>query len=205
MQEEFRVDVVQRNAGEGSPERGGGANKSGGEPSPAWRPPEGPPGPPPVALAGDADGDEEGWNQPRRSDDLAWEHDAPPPTSGHVPGLEDLPLPPNLSARRRNARALVRPQLPQGPLTPQQKLLLLDTWQRSGLPARDFGHPGPRSAHAYQGQHSFGGLRERILSGSCHLIPWIDDVRYTVARRQRLKAVGASARRSGESYDSYPQ
>jgi transposase len=29
--------------------------------------------------------------------------------------------------------------LPQGPLTPQQKLLLLDTWQRSGLPARDFG------------------------------------------------------------------
>jgi transposase InsO family protein len=98
-------------------------------------------------VAGDADGDEEGWNQPGRSDDLDWEHDASPPpglTDANlegVPGLNDLP--PNLTARRRsgrrNGRTLARPQLPQGPLTPQQKLLLLDTWQRSNLPARDFG------------------------------------------------------------------
>ena len=27
---------------------------------------------------------------------------------------------------------------PAMPLSPQQKLLLLDTWQRSGLPARDY-------------------------------------------------------------------
>jgi transposase InsO family protein len=34
------------------------------------------------------------------------------------------------------APAVERPLMP---LSPQQKLLLLDTWQRSGLPARDFG------------------------------------------------------------------
>jgi transposase InsO family protein len=77
------------------------------------------------------------------ADELDWEYEAPPPTSVEdVPGLEGLPLPPNLTARRRGGRSgrtLVRPQLPQGPLTPQQKVLLLDTWQRSGLPARDFG------------------------------------------------------------------
>ena len=50
---------------------------------------------------------------------------------------EDAPLPPNLKARRRGtlAPAVERPLMP---LSPQQKLLLLDTWQRSGLPARDF-------------------------------------------------------------------
>jgi hypothetical protein len=31
MQEEYRADGFERNAGEGSPERGGGANKSGVE------------------------------------------------------------------------------------------------------------------------------------------------------------------------------
>lgn len=53
---------------------------------------------------------------------------------------EPLPLPPNLTARKR--RTLSKKELPprpQMPLSPQQKLLLLDTWQRSGLPARDFG------------------------------------------------------------------
>jgi hypothetical protein len=37
MQEEYRTDGFQRNAGEGSPEQRGGAKESGGEPSPAWR------------------------------------------------------------------------------------------------------------------------------------------------------------------------
>ena len=137
MQEEFRVDGVQRNAGEGSPEQRNSANTGGGEPSPAWRPPGGPPGQPPAALAGDADGDEEGWNQPGRSDDLDWEHDPPPPN-----GLEGIPLPPGLAGRRQGGprrRTLAKPELPQAPLSPQQKVLLLDTWQRSGLPARDFG------------------------------------------------------------------
>ena len=51
--------------------------------------------------------------------------------------VEDVPLPPNLKTRQRGTLAppVERPLMP---LSPQQKLLLLDTWQRSGLPARDF-------------------------------------------------------------------
>ena len=57
-------------------------------------------------------------------EDLAWEGDPP--------------LPPNLKARKPGT--LSKPsQSPAAPLTPQQRLLLLDTWQRSGLPGRDFG------------------------------------------------------------------
>ena len=43
----------------------------------------------------------------------------------------------DLKARRRGtlAKPVERPVMP---LSPQQRLLLLDTWQRSGLPARDF-------------------------------------------------------------------
>ena len=45
---------------------------------------------------------------------------------------------PNLSACKRGT--LSKPaERSQMPLSPQQKLLLLDTWMRSGLPARDFG------------------------------------------------------------------
>jgi transposase InsO family protein len=40
--------------------------------------------------------------------------------------------------RHRRGRRLVRPELKPAPLTPEQRLLLLDTWQRSGLPAADF-------------------------------------------------------------------
>jgi transposase InsO family protein len=40
--------------------------------------------------------------------------------------------------RRRRGRRLVAPQDKPAPLTPQQRLLLLDTWQRSELPAADF-------------------------------------------------------------------
>jgi transposase len=114
-----------------------------------------------------ADGDEEGWNQPGRSDDLDWEHDAPPSAglgevSGlqDIPGLDGLPLPPNLARRgSTRRRALSRPQLPHGPLTPQQKLLLLDTWQRSGLPARDFGALVNISRHTlYAWKHRFEQL-----------------------------------------------
>jgi transposase InsO family protein len=51
---------------------------------------------------------------------------------------EEQPPPPVRKTRRRGTLAppVDRPELP---LSPQQKLLLLDTWQRSGLPARDFG------------------------------------------------------------------
>jgi len=53
---------------------------------------------------------------------------------------EDWPAevpPPRIKARRRGT--LAPPvERPWQPMSPQQKLLLLDTWQRSGLPARDF-------------------------------------------------------------------
>src|SRR6202163_858421 len=41
-------------------------------------------------------------------------------------------------AGRRRGRRLVKPAEPTAPLTAQQRLLLLDTWRRSGLPAGDF-------------------------------------------------------------------
>ena len=49
--------------------------------------------------------------------------------------------PPPLAGRgrsRRHGRRLVAPVVPGKPLSPEQRLLLLDTWQRSGLPAGDF-------------------------------------------------------------------
>ena len=64
----------------------------------------------------------EGWTM--SPEDLAWEGEPPV-------------LPPNLTARKRGT--LSKPAPAPAPLTPQQRLLLLDTWQRSGLPARDFG------------------------------------------------------------------
>lgn len=62
------------------------------------------------------------WDE--SSDPLDWEMGPPPPA-------------PNLGARRRGTMAKL-PARPQMPISPTQKLLLLDTWQRSGLPARDF-------------------------------------------------------------------
>jgi transposase InsO family protein len=52
--------------------------------------------------------------------DLGWAEDAPPALRGRARGT------------------LSKPKRPQLPLSPTQKLLILDTWQRSGLPARDF-------------------------------------------------------------------
>jgi transposase InsO family protein len=52
-------------------------------------------------------------------------------------GAPPLP-PPNLRARKKGTLAKP-PERPQAPITSQQKLLLLDTWMRSGLPARDYG------------------------------------------------------------------
>jgi transposase InsO family protein len=43
-----------------------------------------------------------------------------------------------LLAGRRPGRRLIKPEAKREPLTPQQRLLLLDTWRRSGLPAGDF-------------------------------------------------------------------
>jgi transposase InsO family protein len=51
---------------------------------------------------------------------------------------EHLPELPYGQTRRRGRRLIQKPATPTPPLTPQQRLLLLDTWQRSGLPAGDF-------------------------------------------------------------------
>src|SRR4029077_16529105 len=49
-------------------------------------------------------------------------------------------------------RRLVKPGATQAPpLTPQQRLLLLDIWQRSGLPAKDFAALVGLSKHTLYG------------------------------------------------------
>ena len=83
----------------------------------------------PIGDAGLSDEEWEGSRQSPAKLDAASE--------GADEDWEVAPMPPNLTARRRGT--LSKPsQRSQAPLSAQQKLLLLDTWQRSGLPARDF-------------------------------------------------------------------
>ena len=54
-------------------------------------------------------------------------------------GSDELSFRRPLLAGRRPGRRLVKPpEVKQPALSPQQRLLLLDTWRRSGLPAVDF-------------------------------------------------------------------
>src|SRR5262245_45276516 len=55
-------------------------------------------------------------------------------------GPADRPSAFGLAGRlpRRRGRRLVKPAESAAPLTPEQRLLVLDTWRRSGLPAGDF-------------------------------------------------------------------
>ena len=92
----------------------------------------GPESPPDVEAEHELDGED--WED-------AWPRPAPP--EEEVVGLPDslswgadVPPPPRKTRRRGTLRPAV--ERPLMPLSPQQKLLLLDTWQRSGLPARDF-------------------------------------------------------------------
>src|SRR5688572_1586743 len=76
-----------------------------------------------------------------------------PPPDDHVPGEDDGldlaglasaatpatdPSAPRLDSPRRGRRLVHKGDQKALALTPQQRLLLLDTWQRSGLPAGDF-------------------------------------------------------------------
>ena len=63
---------------------------------------------------------------------------SPPPADEAAPEEASPPWRPPLSGRRSGPRSLQKPQGPTPPLTPEQRLLLLDTWKRSGLPAGDF-------------------------------------------------------------------
>ena len=68
-----------------------------------------------------------------------------------LPPAEVDELPAALEAARRSGRRrgrrLVKPAGPTPPLTAEQRLLLLDTWQRSKLPAKDFATMVGVSAH----------------------------------------------------------
>src|SRR5262245_55940693 len=59
---------------------------------------------------------------------------SPPPDPGPTPGE---PTPRLVGGRPRTGRALHKPQ-PEAAFTPEQRLLILDAWRRSGLPAGDF-------------------------------------------------------------------
>jgi transposase InsO family protein len=151
-----REGVEEQNAGEGSLEWSERSERNGSEPSPASPPAGG--GPPAESVvegvAAPAGDDLEGDAAPPDASpgevatpepevpDAEWEAPWQPPQEvGEEPepaeeDWEVTPMPPNLSARRRGT--LSKPKRPQVSLSPPQKLLLLDTWQRSGLPARDF-------------------------------------------------------------------
>lgn len=134
---EYREESEKQDAGEASRERSERSERSGSEASPAARPAEPgsaanawPPFPPPPPDVAEDDAD----IVPQEAvpgEEQAW------PVEGET--WEDpYPSPPNLKARRRGT--LAKPAERQHPpLTPEQKLLLLDTWLRSGLPAADFG------------------------------------------------------------------
>ncbi len=53
--------------------------------------------------------------------------------------FEAMRRPRLMGTGKGHGRRLVKPaESPQSPMTPEQRLLILDTWQRSGLPAGDF-------------------------------------------------------------------
>jgi hypothetical protein len=66
------------------------------------------------------------------------ESPVPPPAPESNRPPDPLPELPRLRQPRRGRRLAKKPDEPVSPLTAEQRLLVLDAWQRSGLPARDF-------------------------------------------------------------------
>src|SRR5439155_5832994 len=96
----------------------------------------------------------------------------PDEVTGTLSGLAppDQPIPAGMprAGRRRGGRALRSPAAASpSPLTAEQRLLLLDTWLRSGLPAGDFAALVGLSKHTlYDWKRKFdregpGGLMDR--------------------------------------------
>jgi transposase InsO family protein len=76
--------------------------------------------------------------EPRRSGEPARDEPARGESSGRI-GSEAAPPLSSRGAARRRGRRLVRPEeVERAPLTGEQRLWILDTWKRSGLPAGDF-------------------------------------------------------------------
>jgi transposase InsO family protein len=137
---------------ESGPEGGGAREVSGPEPIPVPSPDvaDTPAPDPDESAPGDAELSDEEWETAWQSRQHTRE-EAPE----EAEGWEVTPMPPNLTARRRGT--LSKPsRRSQVPLSPQQKLLLLDTWQRSGLPARDF------AALVQVSHHTLYGWRKKF-------------------------------------------
>ncbi len=77
----------------------------------------------------------------------------PPDEPADEPADEDAGPPPlpRLAARRRGRRLVRKPEVVRGPLSPEQRLLILDTWRRSGLSAADFSTLVGLSKHTLYG------------------------------------------------------
>ena len=119
---------------------------------------------------------------------------APRPPADADPEAGPDPEPDRASDRPRLQQAargtrLARKAEPGPALTPQQRLLLLDAWRRSGLPAGDFApldrveegccHPSPPSEpyvrfspHTAQASHSRHGYRATGSSPAVSRCPW---------------------------------
>lgn len=146
MNEELRYPGEKSDQGAaGEDER----RRSRSESSPAVRPAEGPPHPADDAVPQVSRSPEELASEDPASDDLLAADEAAEvdPLAWDEAGAV---LPPNLSARRRG-QSLARPNTPQPSLSAEQRLLLLDTWQRSGLPAGDFAALVGLSKHTLYG------------------------------------------------------
>lgn len=93
--------------------------------------------------------------------------------TGRAPAefLDDAPPPPRLGGRRRGRRLVKSTERPNGQLTPEERLLALDVWKRSGLPASEFSSLLGVSAHTlYQWRARFqsqgpAGLMDRERGG----------------------------------------
>ena len=110
------------------PERSEG-ERSGASPAPQTPPPDHPPTPPSTSSPQAIDNgratepvDESPW-QNNNTDGFG---PSAPPLSGHGP------------SRGRGRRLVKKDQEKAQAMSAEQRLLLLDTWQRSGLPAQDF-------------------------------------------------------------------
>jgi transposase InsO family protein len=74
-------------------------------------------------------------------------------------GMEMPQRPPLAGRSRHRGRKLVKPADQTPPITAEQRLLLLDTWQRSGLPAGDF------AALVGISKHSLYGWKKKFAEG----------------------------------------
>src|SRR5438874_263966 len=90
---------------------------------------------------------------------------------GSESATDEVRLPPLASFRQSKKTGLKKPAEPDPAITPQQRLLLLDTWRRSGLPASDFAALTGLSKHTlYAWKRRFeelgpGGLMDRQRGG----------------------------------------